>query len=89
MQWILFGVYYGYPTCCIEYFCTRETNSLTLYQQIVLTYNGFVPCPKCANKIIDYAIDHGINLAVMKGRVLATESIIKDRYCPTSFAITE
>ncbi len=89
MQWIVFGVYYGYPECCIEYFCTRKTYFLTLQQAVVLTGKGFVPCNKCAAKIIDYSIDNGIGLDTVKGRVRATESLILDRICDTPFATTD
>lgn len=87
LQWLILGVYYGYPECCIQYFCTRKHTLLTLSQHIVNTACGFVPCVECSYKIIDYSIDNDIKLDTTEGRIAATKSIIQNRYCMVPFKL--
>jgi len=50
-HWIFMGTYFGYPECCIEDFCTRDSEPTPLQEQ-VHDGTGFIPCPSCCNKIL-------------------------------------
>ncbi len=52
-QWILIGLYYGYPQCCIEAFCKKDFGVLTTSQKRVVDGNGFIPCDKCCKTLIE------------------------------------
>lgn len=54
-MWVLYGVFYGYPDCCIAWFCSKSTfiGKMTGRQRAVVQSTGFIPCDKCARKILD------------------------------------
>jgi hypothetical protein len=79
------GVFYGYPTCCIDHFITRyekiktaatfeegikECNNLTDNQE-KFTGTGFIPCPSCADRLVKENAD--------------PSTLIKNRACVTAF----
>lgn len=50
------GKYLGYPECCIDWFVKRaaeypDFTPLTDKQEAVHGFNGFIPCPSCAEKV--------------------------------------
>lgn len=45
---IIFGIYYGYPDCCIIDFNTQTSKNARLRAM----YCGFVICPKHARKVL-------------------------------------
>lgn len=49
------GRHFGYPACCIDWFVGRVFGNnpfpLTPEQEKVNGNNGFVPCPKCADRV--------------------------------------
>lgn len=60
----LMGVFFGYPTCCIQWFAERATRIHTamiegrdFQKEAELPENqnnytcGFIPCPECAKKV--------------------------------------
>jgi len=47
------GKYFGYPKCCIEEFCNRETIDITPEQEQVIDNHGFIPCQKHAIMILE------------------------------------
>lgn len=62
----LFGLYYGYPECCIQYFlkkrkidCKPDINRFISGRKqdvdrfIYTQYIGYVPCDKCLDKYIN------------------------------------
>lgn len=51
-MWRDWGVYFGYPKCCIKDFCTRGYK-MTKEQEEVNKNLGFVPCPSCSKKILE------------------------------------
>lgn len=58
------GVYFGYPSCCIQYFLNRkdledESHEQQLLYDKGITCQGFLPCVACARKILceDIKID--------------------------------
>jgi hypothetical protein len=69
-KWAEMGLYFGYPDCCIKDFCERGYKT-TKEQQAVHNNYGFVPCPKCSQKILN-------------GKE-TLESLIKNRICKTPF----
>lgn len=69
-QWVEYGIYYGYPKCCIINFCTRSLK-LTKEQDAVHKNTGFTPCPECSKKIL-------------KGEA-TLESLLTDRICKKKF----
>ncbi len=71
--WVICGVYYGYPACCISDFCEtylkhlmRSKEQLSVHQNF-----GFVPCTKCSKKIL-------------AGKE-TLESLLKNRICKKQF----
>jgi len=70
------GAYYGYPECCQTYFDNRIiTRNFVLTKNQHLTHNnGFIPCVKCA----DYLIENKLPLQVL----------IKNRICSHKFPLT-
>ena len=71
------GVYYGYPECCRYYFYHIRMKGIgfTLSQsQNKFTGNGFIPCPNCA----DYLVENNLKIV----------SLINNRLCPHSFPET-
>jgi len=67
------GKYYGYPDCCIKSFCER--NNYDYNQNKVHNSFGFIPCPKCAKRIINGEIK--------------LNDLIKNRKCKTPFPIDD
>ncbi|MGN6437243.1 MAG: hypothetical protein ACTHMM_11945 [Agriterribacter sp.] len=53
-RWVFYGVFFGYPVCCIEAFCSKDTlvTVLTFAQKRTHRDTGFIPCPACARKIL-------------------------------------
>ena len=50
-EWILSGVYYGFPRCCIEEFVLyAESGSYLERETRKLSGTGYVPCTKCNQK---------------------------------------
>jgi hypothetical protein len=73
-KWVVMGVYYGYPVCCIENFYYKG-GTLNKDQKKVHYNTGFIPCPECACKIL-------------KGGITLHE-LIKDRFCSIKFPNTD
>lgn len=71
--YIIQGIYFGFPECCIIDFCKRSCNEwqYTNEQQLVHDHTGFVPCKKCSNKILE-------------GKE-TLESLLKNRICKIPF----
>lgn len=70
------GKFYGYPECCIKWFSEERIEKdfnnlapLTPAQEAAHNYNGFVPCPVCAEKITSKTIG----------------TLIHDRVCPKDY----
>jgi hypothetical protein len=38
------GKYFGYPQCCIDEFCNRDSLELSVEQESVIDNHGFIPC---------------------------------------------
>ena len=53
LQWVALGKHYGYPDCCIVDFCMTHWTARTINQEKVHNNQGFVPCPNCADKIVE------------------------------------
>lgn len=55
----IIGEFLGYPTCCIE---TFGDSPVFYWQRPLLVQemscNGFIPCPKCAEKLADNTISY-------------------------------
>lgn len=60
------GAYFGYPDCCIEHFTERveeiqkiqaeggkEFPNINENQCAVIDGEGFIPCPTCADKLVE------------------------------------
>lgn len=70
IHWDFMGRYYGYPQCCIDWFTgTSVGRPLTAKQSEVHGYNGFIPCPACAEKVTKDTI----------------HTLIKNRVCETPY----
>lgn len=70
----LSGKYFGYPTCCIDWFINERIvkySRLTKAQDAVHNNKGFIPCPACAESLL-------------KEKQPIT-SLIKDRICPVNY----
>lgn len=70
------GIYFGYPACCIRWFIENRGKAtpegatpLTPKQEDVHGYNGFIPCPKCAEMVTAETI----------------HALIKNRQCPAPY----
>lgn len=50
-NWIMFGVFYGYPDCCIRDFMGRSGGELSHEQNVVHGCRGFIPCHECAVEV--------------------------------------
>lgn len=49
-----FGVFFGFPSCCIQAFIKGETQQVMKnYPNLPSNGTGYVPCPSCALKVID------------------------------------
>jgi hypothetical protein len=70
-RWVEFGIYYGYPVCCIIDFC-KKGYKMTEEQKLVHKNNGFVPCPECSKMILN-------GEATLR-------SLIKNRKCSKRFS---
>jgi hypothetical protein len=69
--YVINGIYYGYPLCCIKNFCERGYKLTKDQREISDNHFGFVPCPKCAKKILQKELD--------------IIDLIKDRICEKPF----
>jgi hypothetical protein len=70
-SWEILGVYFGYPSCCIQWFVENHSEKLTLCQKMTHRGFGFIPCPKCSRELLLGKITY--------------ESLLKDRICETKF----
>ena len=60
---LLSGVYYGYPKCCIEEFIQQyESGEYITRGNRKLKGTGYIPCVKC-NNLSEAALKHEINSA--------------------------
>lgn len=70
--WKLYGIYFGYPKCCVNAFIKgRFWNHLPEKLKPKCKGKGFVPCKRCCNKILKN------NLKI--------KSLIKNRICKTKY----
>jgi hypothetical protein len=72
----LFGLHFGYPTCCIEQFQMDILKThKSLYDELLpkarLCHTGFIPC-----------IDH---LMLLSSKHITIEELLKDRKCQHVF----
>lgn len=77
-SWVLLGLYYGYPTCCIESFCKSPHYLDKAFGDMrTETGNGtgLVPCTNCATKI--------------NSKEITLESLISDRIDKGKFPISK
>lgn len=76
--YLVHGIYFGFPLCCIEAFCTGETQKvIKKYPKLPSSGTGFVPCLKCAKKVkLDWE-------SYLK------KEIIENRFCPAKFPSDE
>lgn len=71
-SWIRHGIFYGYPKCCIIFFCEQgERQSRHELQSKLSNHSGFIPCKKCTTKVIS--------------ENLKLEDLIQNRFCEESF----
>lgn len=71
-RYFFMGIFYGYPTCCINDFASRkDASTITKEQEEVQQNEGFIPCHKCAKKVLNSG--------------LTIESLITDRFCKTEY----
>lgn len=73
----MLGEYFGYPSCCVDYFCNDLFQTrITAHQKAVKSLGyGFVPCEDCARKVVE-------------GRV-GVQDLIQNRICNTEFPHAE
>lgn len=45
----VWGLYFGYPDCCIDFYCLSAENGSHLQSNDA---TGYCPCPECAKKLI-------------------------------------
>lgn len=69
------GAYYGFPICCVEFFCNHQDNSFNTdhseKNQHPMNGTGYVPCPHCIEK--------------SKDKENFSQLINAHRYCPSPF----
>lgn len=71
-RWTSWGIYFGYPQCCIANFVVLDDiKNRSDEQKQVHKGTGFIPCHSCTKKIVE-------------GEV-TLEGLIKNRICPTEF----
>lgn len=46
-KFVKLGSYYGFPGCCIRYFCVTIFPGLSLPDDHWASGTGYVPCPSC------------------------------------------
>jgi len=60
-SWFIFGIYYGYPLCCVKAFCDTghlrrgkfDENYHPSQVEVANKDGGyFIPCIKCAEKVL-------------------------------------
>jgi hypothetical protein len=56
-HFIISGIYFGYPSCCIKSFLEGinyigSFKRFTVAQDLIMDESGFIPCHKCSIKII-------------------------------------
>lgn len=73
LSWEELGRHFGYPECCIDWFVNVRIRNVyrgfTQQQESVHGYNGFIPCPACAEKVTKDTI----------------HTLIKNRVCETPY----
>ena len=72
-QYIKTGLFYGYPTCCIDDFVKRifAKKQPTGEQERAGAYTGFLPCPTHATQVLE--------------KKVALKDLIQFRKCETPF----
>ena len=70
--YVAYGVYYGYPDCCIKEFCELllRKRKPTIEQILTGKGSGFIPCLECCEKVKE-----GMRI----------EEILVNRKCPMAF----
>lgn len=51
--WTFVGKYFGFPDCCIKYFCEKKSYDI---EKSLFIGTGYVPCPCCNKKIINQEV---------------------------------
>ena len=69
--WVIQGIYFGYPLCCIIDFCKRGYKLTKEQKKIIKNREGFVPCQKCCKKILNNEVE--------------LKDLLKNRVSETSF----
>lgn len=67
--WQIYGIYFGFPTCCIQEFNERMTVLARAPKDRKLKGTGFVPCKHCT----------------LKSEAELIAEINSERLCPTPF----
>jgi hypothetical protein len=72
-QYVKTGLFYGYPTCCIDDFVKRmfAKEQPTAEQERAGAYTGFLPCPTHAKQVLE--------------KKVALKDLIRYRKCETPF----
>lgn len=65
------GVYYGFPSCCIEHFCDNKNKNTLDYEDHPMNGTGYLPCPHCIERTKDLET--------------FSEYINENRYCTQPF----
>lgn len=68
-HWRRYGKWFGYPLCCVEWFCVTDRPALNNPVPKELNGLGYVSCPRCRQLTTE--------------TLLAT--IAANRKCPTKF----
>lgn len=48
---VIMGLYFGYPTCCIKYYCENTLKDMSYYSRVVGSYSDFYPCEFHAKEV--------------------------------------
>ena len=72
-QYLKTGLFYGYPTCCIDDFINRTLAKEPPFveQERAGAYSGFLPCPTHAKQVLE--------------KKVALKDLIQLRKCETPF----
>lgn len=68
--WQALGALLGYPECCIEDFCNRDTLPT---ERRPFDGTGFIPCPKCAAEARAIGLTEWLARNIAPNRKVATE----------------
>ena len=68
-SWTLMGLYFGFPVCCINEFCTKDYPDKK--RSKAGNCSGFIPCSAHAEQILK--------------KEIKLEDLIGKRYCPINF----